>query len=87
MRLKVAHAAREDVRRALYDGLPRLAPTGPHGGYDGLVGLKHAHVTRLINAYVIACKALYDTADALCEEMGWDEDAAEEHGIEFEAAL
>lgn len=93
MRQRVAHAARRELKNALFEGLPRMGPAErlPGGiGYaciSGEAGLQHARVTRLVNAYVIACKALDGAANALCDVMDWDEDTAREHGIEWEAPL
>ena len=82
MRQKVAYAARRELREALFAGLPRMAP-----GNDALVGLQHARVTRLVNAYVIACKALEGAANALCDVMDWTEDQARDEGVEWECNL
>lgn len=93
LRQRIAHAARAELRRALFEGLPRLGPVEQlHGGIaytctSGLAGLRHSRVTRLVNAYVIACKALEDSANTLCDVLDWDEDRAREEGIEWNCEL
>ena len=86
MRLRVAEAARSDLLKALGEGLPRLTAL-PGGGYDGLAGLRHARISRLVNAYVTACKALDHAATAVVEAMDWDEDEAMDNGIKWEVSL
>lgn len=85
LRLKVAQATRAEVLKALGDGLPRLAAVD--GSYDGLVGLQHARVSRLINAHLTANYALQGAANALQEAMDWDEDEAMENGILWKVDL
>lgn len=69
----VAIAARDELRTAMFAGLPRLGPET----LDAMVGIQHARVTRLVNAFSWANRSLWRAAETLCDLEDLPDDGAD----------